>query len=148
MRACTANPHAGKEALVRLIVNWLITAVAVAFAIWVIPGIDVWGSNTFLSIGIVAVILAFLNAFLKPILQVISLPISVLTLGIFALIVNTAVLYLAAWLGNSLFNAAIFIGGFWSAFFASIVISIVTVILGAITGANKPNARSFNSRGR
>ncbi|MDR3053441.1 MAG: phage holin family protein [Coriobacteriales bacterium] len=118
----------------KAIVTWLITAVAVAAAVWLIPGIDILGANATLSIAILAVILAFLNAFIKPVLQLISLPITFITLGIFALVINTIVLYIAAWAGNGLFNTGFLIEGFWSALLASIVISLVSAILGAITG--------------
>lgn len=118
----------------RLIVSWLITAVAIALAVWVVPGIEIWSANVYLSIAILAAVLAFLNAIIRPILQFISFPITVLTLGIFALVVNTAVLYMAAGLGNGLFGVNFYIENFWSALFASIIISIVTVILGKVTG--------------
>jgi len=82
----------------RLIISWLITAVAIALAVWIVPGIELWSANVYLSIAILAAVLAFLNAIIRPILQFISLPITILTLGIFALVVNTVVLYIAAWL--------------------------------------------------
>ncbi len=118
----------------RLIISWLITAVAIALAVWIVPGIELRSANVYLSIAILAAVLAFLNAIIRPILQFISLPITILTLGIFALVVNTVVLYIAAWLGNGLFGVNFYIDNFWSALLASIIISIVTVILGKITG--------------
>jgi putative membrane protein len=118
----------------KTVVVWLITAVAVAAAVWLVPGIDIIGPNSTISIAILAIIFAFLNAFIKPILQIISLPITILTLGIFGLIVNTLVLYIAAWFGNGLFDTGFLIDNFGSALLASIVISLVTVILNAITG--------------
>jgi putative membrane protein len=118
----------------RTVVQWLITAVAVAVAVWIVPGIEFVGSHTILSIAALAAILALLNAFIKPVLQIISLPITILTLGIFALVVNVLVLYLAAWLGNTLFGTGFQISGFWSALGASIIISITTMVLNAITG--------------
>jgi putative membrane protein len=121
---------------------WLITAVAVALAVYWIPGIEFLGSDKWFSIGILAAMLALLNAFIKPILQVISLPITILSLGIFALIVNTGVLYLAAWLSNSLFETTLFISNFGSAFVASIVISLVTAVLNALTGVKKSVKKS------
>lgn len=125
----------------RIIVVWLITAVAVAAAVWLVPGLAILGENSTLSIGILAVILAFLNAFIKPILKIISLPITFLTLGLFALVINVIVLYLTAWVGNGLFATGFFIESFWSALFASIVISLVTALLNAITGV-KDNRNS------
>jgi putative membrane protein len=126
----------------RAILTWLITAAAVAVAIWLVPGVEMLGSNTILSILVLAVILAFLNAFIKPVLKVISFPITVITLGIFALVVNTGLLYLAAWMGNNLFDTGLYLASFWSALLASIIISIVTAILNGITGAKDPRSQS------
>jgi putative membrane protein len=125
----------------RAIGVWLITAVAVAVAVWLIPGVGFIGSDPLLSTVLFAAVLSVLNAFIKPILQVISLPITVLTLGIFALIVNTGVLYLAAWLGNGLFSTGLHISGFGSAFLASVVISLVTIVLNALTGVKDPPSK-------
>jgi putative membrane protein len=122
---------------VKAIGIWLITALAIAAAVSLVPGIEFLGSEgmeKWLAMGILAALLALLNAFIKPVLQIISLPITIITLGIFALIVNTGVLYLAAWLGNVLFDTALYIKGFGSAFVASIIISLVTIILNALTG--------------
>jgi putative membrane protein len=116
----------------------LITAVAVAAAVWLVPGVAVLGKNAVISIAILAAVLALLNAVIKPILQVLALPITFITLGLFALVVNTAILYLAANLGNALFSTDFIIDSFWSAFCASVIISIVTVILNALTGAKDP----------
>ena len=85
---------------------------------------------------ILSLLLSLLNMSIKPLLQVLSLPISFLTLGIFYIVVNTFVLYLASWLANGLFDVGFEIATFGSAFVASIVISIVSAIMNAITGAN------------
>ncbi|MEG1831669.1 MAG: phage holin family protein, partial [Raoultibacter sp.] len=82
-------------------------------------------------------ILALINQTIRPILHLLSLPISCLTLGIFALVVNTAMLYLAQWIANGIFQVGFIIDTFGSAFVASIVISIVSAILNSVTGANK-----------
>ncbi|MDR2672146.1 MAG: phage holin family protein [Coriobacteriales bacterium] len=122
----------------RVIGIWLITAVAIAVAVSLVPGVEFVGANVWVSLAVFAALLALLNAFIKPVLQIISLPITVLTLGIFALIVNTAVLYLAAWISNGLFGTAFIISNFGSALLASIIISIVTIILNALTGIKDP----------
>ena len=67
-------------------------------------------------------------------MQVLSLPVTVLTLGLFYLVVNTAVLYLAAWLANGLFGIGFEIATFGSGFVAAIVISIVSGIVNGIVG--------------
>jgi putative membrane protein len=121
----------------RVIGIWLITAVAVAMAVWLVPGVGFVGTNVALSTIALAAVFALLNAFIKPILQIISLPITILTFGIFALIVNTGILYLAALVGNGLLNVSFVISSFGSAFVASIIISLVTTILNALTGVKK-----------
>jgi putative membrane protein len=116
------------------IARWLICAVAVGVAVWLIPGIDIFTPYRYLAIGALALFLALINVSIKPIVQVVALPFTVLTFGILYLVINTALLYLAAWLANTFFAVNFVIEGFFSAFFASIIISIVTVILNALTG--------------
>lgn len=117
------------------IIRWIVTALAVAAAVWLIPGIQIVGGDSAgIGIAIFALILSLINMSLKPLLQILSLPITVLTLGIFYLVVNTFLLYIAAWLANSLFGIGFWIEGFGSAFLASIVISIVSAIVNAILG--------------
>lgn len=121
----------------RFILRWLATAVAVSVAIWLVPGVNIIGGNSaWGAIAIFAGILALVNMSIKPILQVLSLPISIITLGIFYLIVNTLMLYIAAWLSNSLFDLGFAMETFGSAFVASILISFIASIVNAITGAN------------
>ncbi len=109
--------------------------IAVAAAVWIVPGIEVGGTvSTWASVLVIAIIIALLNMTIKPILQVLGLPITVLTLGIFYLVINTALLYLASWLAGSLFGIDLIIASFGSGFVASIVISIVSGILNGVLG--------------
>lgn len=120
------------------ILRWIITAVAVAAAVWLVPGVEVSSATeSWVGIAVFALLLSLLNLSIKPILQFLSLPITCLTLGIFYLIVNTLMLYLAAWIATGLFDTGIVISSFGSAFVASIVISIVSAILNSITGADE-----------
>lgn len=119
------------------LIRWLVTAIAVAAAVWLVPGIElVGGDSAWIGIAIFALILSLINISIKPILQILSLSISVITLGIFYLVVNTLLLYLAAWLANGLFGIGFWISGFGSAFLASIVISIVSAIVNSTVGAD------------
>ena len=111
--------------------------VAVAVAAWLVPGIEVIGSDAaWASILIVALVIALLNMTIKPILQVLGLPITIISLGVFYLVINTLLLYLAAGISNALFGAGLEIATFGSGFVAAIVISIVSTIMNAILGAN------------
>lgn len=118
----------------RFIVRWIVTALAVGAAVWLVPGIEVLDGTAWAGIAIVALVLSLINMSIKPILQILSLPVTVLTLGIFYLVVNTLLLYLAAWLANGLFGIGFHIATFGSAFVASIVISIVSALVNGILG--------------
>ena len=105
--------------------------VAVGVAVWLVPGIDVISSDaSWGSIAVVAIIIDLLNMSIK-------LPITVITLGIFYLVINTFLLYIAAGLGNALFNVGFHIETFGSGFVASIVISIVSGLLNSLLGADQ-----------
>ena len=108
------------------IVRWLITAAAVWVAATIIPGIHLSG---FASTMLVALILGLLNAYLKPLMVLGALPALVMTLGLFLVIINTALLALTAWIAGK-FDAIKFdIDGFWSALWGAVVISLVSFIL-------------------
>ncbi len=122
----------------KFIIRWIVTAIAVGVAIWIVPGIELVGGNeAWVAIAIFGLALSLINISVKPIMQILSLPISVITLGIFYLVVNTAMLYVAAWLANGIFQAGIDIVTFGSAFVASIVISIVSGIMNSIVGGGE-----------
>lgn len=117
------------------LIRWLVTAIAVAAAVWLVPGIEIIGGDSaWIGIAIFALILSLVDISVKPLLQLLSLPITVLTLGIFYLVVNTLMLYLAAWMANGLFGVGFWIATFGSAFVASIVISVVSTILNGLLG--------------
>lgn len=124
-----------KEAIMNFIIRWIVTAIAVGAAVWLVPGVEVINNgSSWAGIVFFALILSLINMSIKPILQVLSLPVTVLTLGIFYIIVNTLLLYIAAWLANGLFGAGFYIASFGSAFVASIVISIVSALVNGLVG--------------
>lgn len=111
-------------------IRWIVTAIAAGFAVWIVPGVDVVGGNqAWIAVAHLGLVLSLVNMGIKPIMQVLSLPITFLTLGIFYLVVNTFMLYLATWIANGIFDAGIYLATFGSAFVASIVISIVSAIV-------------------
>ena len=109
------------------LVNMIIAAIAVAISSFLIPGIHVDG---FFSALLVAVILSLLNRIVKPIIVLLTLPITVLTLGIFYLVINVMMVYLA----SSVLGSGFVVDGFFSALFFSIVLSIVNSILDSFAG--------------
>lgn len=118
--------------------RWIATAVAAAAAVLLIPGIDVVGTgSTAMSVILFALILALINASIKPILQLLGMPITIITLGIFYILINAALLFLASSITLGLFNTGIYIGSWMSAVFAAIVISIVSTVVSGILGVDE-----------
>lgn len=107
----------------RLILKLLINAAALWVAGELVSGISLDG--TFWQIMLVALIFGLVNTFIKPILKLLSFPVIILTLGLFALVINTAMLALTAWITGYLS-----IDSFWSALLGAIVISVVSSVLG------------------
>jgi len=110
-----------KNFLIRLLVN----ALALAVAAWLLDGIEM--SDDFIDVLLIALVFGVLNAVLKPILLILSIPLLIVTLGLFALVVNAVLLLITSRLLES-FE----VSGFWTAVLGSIVISVVTMIMGAV----------------
>ena len=116
------------------IIRWIVTAVAAGAAVWLVPGITTIGSDSLMAVVAFALVLSLVNAVIKPAAQFVSFPLSVLTLGIFYLIVNALMLELAAWASAGLFGSGIAVASFGSAFAGSIVISIVSALVNGLIG--------------
>ena len=116
------------------IIRWIVTAVAAAVAVWIVPGITTVGSDSTMALAVFALALSFINACVKPIVQLIGLPITVLTLGIFYLVINALMLELAAGISAGLFGSGIAVASFGSALFGSIVISLVSAFVNGLIG--------------
>jgi putative membrane protein len=113
--------------LIRLIVN----AIALICVAYVVPGIHVSGIGGAL---IAALILGIVNAILRPILVVLSLPLELITLGLFTLVINA----LLFWLVGAL-HVGLTVDGFWPAFWGALVMAIVSWLLSFLTrGAERP----------
>jgi putative membrane protein len=78
-----------------------------------------------------AVILGLINAIVRPILQLLSLPLIMLTLGLFLLFINGITLWMASAIAVKVFHVGFYVDGFWSAFLGALIVSIVSVILSA-----------------
>jgi len=110
-------------AVLNLILRIVINAVALWVADLVVPGLTV--SDNIGALLLVAVVFGVVNAFIKPIVQFLSCPITILTLGLFTLIINTAMLSLTGWLTGWRLT----IDSFWAAFFGALIISIISTVL-------------------
>jgi putative membrane protein len=104
-----------------LLLHWLISAVSLLIVAYIIPGIEVRGFATAL---IAAIVIGLVNATLGFILKIVTLPLTLLTFGLFLLVINALMLQLASYL-----VPGFFVSGFWSAFFGAIVLSLVSMVL-------------------
>ena len=103
------------------VIRWLVTTIAVLVAAHLIPGIGYNGWGALLGASL---LLGIINAFVRPILLLLSLPFIIVTMGLFIFVVNALLLLLV-----SKIVPAFQVAGFWSAFFGAIVISLVSWIL-------------------
>jgi len=106
-----------------ILIRWLTTTAAILAAAYLLDGIQV---SSFFAAVIAAAVLGILNAFFRPIVLLLTLPINILTLGLFTFIINAVMLKLASGIipGFSVY-------GFWTAVFGSFLISIISWLLNA-----------------
>lgn len=112
----------------RLLLRWLITAVALVAATFV-PGIAITDQNGWFAVLLMAAIFGLVNAFIRPLLTLLSCSLIVLTLGLFTLVINALCLWLSSWIAQQWFGAGFVVNGFWPALVGGIVVSIVSFLL-------------------
>ena len=130
----------------RFMRNWLFTSIAIAIATFLVPGIHPFGfAEAWVCFAFVGLFLNIVDSLVKPFLTVISLPLTIITLGIFQLVVNSFMLELASYLSVNLLGAGISIAGFGSAFMGSILVSIMRSILDSIAEGQNCSIRTVIS---
>jgi len=112
----------------KLLLRWLITAVALGVAVAIVPGIRVESDRAWLTVAAMAIILGLVNAFVRPLLKLLSCPLILLTLGLVLLVINAVSLWLAA-KAAALLGVPFTIDTFWHAFLGRLIISVVSFIL-------------------
>jgi putative membrane protein len=116
------------------VIRLLVTGVAIWVAAVIVPGVELAEADFTSQAGtvlLVALIFGVVNALLGPILRILTLPLALLTLGLFSLVVNGLLLWITAGLADRL-GLAFTVEGFWPAFLGALVVSLVTVGLGAV----------------
>jgi putative membrane protein len=128
-----------------LLVRFVVNVATLWLSQWIIRGFDI-DSGWALVLG--AIIFGAVNAVIRPVIAIVSCPLTVLTLGLFTLIINTAMLGLTAWIAG-LFELEFHVDGFLAAFLGALVISIVSTILSRWADANvlRPMERERSGRG-
>jgi putative membrane protein len=114
----------------RFLARLFLNGIAIIIAAWIVPGLQLAGPGSAIAAG---AILGLVNALVRPVLFVLTLPLTLLTLGVFIFVINALCLGLAAALVPG-FD----ISGFWAAFFGALLVSIISWILnGVLIGASE-----------
>ena len=114
-----------EKSVMVLLIRWIFFTLAVLFTAWLVPGIFV---ENFQSAMLVTVIMALINIFIRPLIVFITLPINILTLGLFGLVVNALLFMLAGYVAPGFY-----VDGFLAAFLGSVVLSFLGLIINMIT---------------
>ncbi len=118
-----------------LLIAILVNAAALWVAVWIVPGLN-WDGNEWWKFLLVAVAFSLINTYLKPILRILTFPITIVTLGLFLLVINALLLMLTGLISGEL-NLGFHVADFWAALLGSIVISIVGWLISMVVGATR-----------
>ncbi len=105
----------------KILVHWVLNALVIIVAAYILPGVSVDG---FIPALLVAIVLGVLNAVIRPIFIILTLPITILTLGLFLFVINSTLVYVTSWLVPDFH-----VESFWWAFLYGIVLTILNFIV-------------------
>lgn len=120
--------------MLNLLLNWFVAALTVLVAGYILPGIQIDGFGVAF---VLVIVLGLINAILKPILILLTLPVNILTLGLFTLVINGALVLLAAKIVSGFH-----VKSFWWAVLFSIVLSLVNGFIGRAARRSRPALRN------
>ncbi|MGH7976913.1 MAG: phage holin family protein [Limisphaerales bacterium] len=118
----------GTKKLLRFLQSWIINTLAVALAVMILHG-HIHCKNNF-DLLLASLLLGILNAFVRPVLMLLALPLLIFTLGLFTLVINALLLALVSFFLKPNFQ----VDGFGYAFLGALIISIVSIALNILTG--------------
>ncbi len=121
--------------------SWLINTLAVLVAVYIVPGIR-FKDDSLWTPFVTSLVLGILNAFIRPILMLLALPLLIVTLGLFTLVINALLLLFVSFLLGRYFV----VDSFGAAFLGALVISIVSLVLNFVTGTNRSRIRVVHRR--
>ena len=131
--------------------GFLLRAALTGVALWIVtllvPGIRFVGADSTLAeigvIFVVALIFGLVNAVIRPIVKIISIPLYIVTLGLFHIVVNALMLWITSWITEHTTHWGLYIDDFWwTAIWAAIVLSVVSWLLSLVTGDIGRRARN------
>ena len=132
----------GTKRILRFLQSWIINTLAVLVVVYIVPGIHFSKDSGWFAPFITSLVLGILNAFIRPILMLLALPLLIFTLGLFTLVINALLLYFVGILLAPHFQ----VDSFGAAFLGAIIISLVSVALNILTGTG--NTRVIFQRRR
>jgi putative membrane protein len=103
------------------LLHWIVAAIAIGVTAYIIPGVTV----TIVGALVLAVVLALINVFIRPFITILTLPITILTLGLFSFVINALLVWFAASI-----VPGVTISGFWSAFIFALLLSLINTLFG------------------
>ena len=115
----------------RTLYSVLATAIASFVAVALVPSAHVIGQPQWAAYLAFALMLCVINAIVKPIIQVLSIPVTVLTLGLFSFVIDALMVSLASNLAANVFGVGVVDTGFWATLFVALIVSVVSGLLGA-----------------
>lgn len=110
--------------MLRMLIRWLLFASALLFTAWVVPGISFTSFSTALF---AAFVMGLINIFIRPLLLILTLPLNLITLGLFTFIINALMFLLVAKIVEGFI-----VTGFWAALFGSLLLSIMSVFINRV----------------
>jgi putative membrane protein len=116
--------------------SWMINTLAVLVAVYIVPGIR-FKDDSLWTPFVTSLVLGILNAFIRPILMFLALPLLIFTLGLFTLVINALLLSFVSFLLGRYFV----VDNFGSALLGALIISIVSLVLNLVTGTNRSRVR-------
>jgi putative membrane protein len=116
-------------------IKWLINTIAIMLAVKIVPGITYAGG--WLGILIVGLIFGLINTFIRPFINLFSIPLLILSLGLFTFIINALMLSLTSWISGGL-ALGFHVAGFKAAFLGSLIISLVSLVLSCLLPSEEP----------
>jgi putative membrane protein len=115
----------------KLLLRWAIIALALFAAAYFLPGIRVSG-NGWIVYAAMALILSIVNLVVRPILRFFAFPLTVITLGLFLLVINALTFWLASYLAVNYFEVGFYVADFMSAFWGALIVSVVSSVLSSL----------------
>lgn len=119
-----------------IIFRWAILSFSIFLVERLLPGIEARENGWYVYV-IMALIMALLNIFLKPILKFLSCPLIILTLGLFSLVINAIIFYFTSYIANKFFNLNFYVRSFWDAMLGALLVSLINLVLVGLYKSSK-----------